>query len=64
MPTKVKDPIITATKTVSAVDANGSLTIPTNIEYTRIINPIKANNPTTIDLISSFLTSLIYSLTC
>jgi hypothetical protein len=30
--TKVKDPIITATNTVSATDANGSLTMPTNIE--------------------------------
>jgi hypothetical protein len=32
IPTKVKDPIITATNTVSAIDANGSLTMPRNIE--------------------------------
>ena len=50
-PTKVKHPIITATNTVSATDANGSPTIPINIEYTRIINPINANRPKTIDFI-------------
>ncbi len=32
VPTKVKDPIITATNTVSAIDANDSPTIPVNIE--------------------------------
>ncbi len=32
IPTKVKDPIITATNTVSATDSNGSPTIPTNME--------------------------------
>ncbi|HJU60010.1 MAG TPA: hypothetical protein VJ583_09680 [Nitrososphaeraceae archaeon] len=42
IPTKVKHPIITATNTGSTTDANGSLTIPINMEYTRIINPISA----------------------
>jgi hypothetical protein len=32
IPTKVKDPIITATNTVSATDANGSPAIPVNME--------------------------------
>ncbi len=31
-PTKVKDPISTATNTVSATDAKGSPAMPTNIE--------------------------------
>jgi hypothetical protein len=50
--TKVKDPIIAATNTVSATDANCSPTT-LNIEDTRIINPIKANSPKIMDLISS-----------
>jgi len=50
--TKVKDPIIAATNTVSATDANCSPTT-LNIEYIRIINPIKANSPKVMDLISS-----------
>ena len=53
IPTKVKDPIIAATNTVSAMDAKGSPTTATNIEYTRIINPIKANKPNIIDLLSN-----------
>ena len=44
IPTKVKDPIIAATNTVSATDANDSPTTATNIEYTMIINPIQANS--------------------
>jgi hypothetical protein len=47
----VKDPINAATNTVSAIDANGSPTTPINIEYTRIINPIKANRPNIINFI-------------
>ena len=54
VPTKVKDPMIAATNTVSAVDANGSSMTATNIEYKRIINPIKANKPKTMDFISLF----------
>ncbi|HKO40766.1 MAG TPA: hypothetical protein VJU85_05845 [Nitrososphaeraceae archaeon] len=52
VPTKVKDPIIAATNTVSATDANCSPTTPINIEYIRIINPIKANRPKIMGLIS------------
>ena len=55
VPTKVKDPIIAATNTVSATAANGSPTTPIKIEYIRIINPINANSPKTMDLTSSFL---------
>ena len=55
VPTKVKDPMIAATNTVSATDANDSPTTPINIEYIIIINPINANNPKTMDLTSSFL---------
>jgi hypothetical protein len=46
--------MIAATNTVSAVDANGSPMTATKIEYTRIINPIKANKPKTMDFISLF----------
>ena len=53
VPTKVKDPIIAATNTVSATDANCSPTTPINIADIRIINPIKANSPKIMDLISS-----------
>ena len=53
--TKVKDPINAAINTVSATDANGSPTTPINIEYTIIMNPIKANRPKTIGLISLLL---------
>ena len=54
VPTKVKEPMIAATNTVSAIDANRSPTTPMNIEYIRIINPINANSPKTMDLISLF----------
>ena len=67
IPTNVKDPIIAATNTVSAIDAKGSPTTAINIEYTRMINPINANNPKIIDLkfinesLSSFFVSPITS---
>ena len=53
--TKVKDPINAAINTVSATDARGSPITATNIEYTIIRNPINANRPKTIDLISLLL---------
>ena len=45
--------MIAATNTVSATDAKGSPTTAINIEYIRIINPIKANKPKIIDLIAN-----------
>ena len=51
IPIKVNDPINAAINIVSAVDVKGSPTTATNIEYTRIINPIKTNSPKIIDLI-------------
>ena len=59
VPTKVKDPMTAATNTVSATDANGSPMTAINIDYIIIINPINANSPKTIDLISSFWASLL-----
>ena len=44
--------MIAATNIVSAIDAKGSPTTSTNIEYTMITNPIKANRPKYIDLIA------------
>src|ERR671913_2469054 len=61
VPTKVKDPMIAATNTVSAVDAKGSPTTPINIEYIIIINPINANSPKTMDLTSSLDLSDMFS---
>ena len=61
VPTKVKEPMIAATNTVSATDANGSPTTPINIEYIIIINPINANKPKTMDLISSLDLSGMFS---
>ena len=40
---------------MSATDASGSPITAMNIEYTRIINPIKAKSPKTIDLIPPVL---------
>ncbi|MGE3859588.1 MAG: hypothetical protein AB7F53_06325, partial [Nitrososphaeraceae archaeon] len=47
IPTTAKDPIIIPTTTIVATNANGSLNIIINMEYTRIINPMSANNPIT-----------------
>ena len=40
---------------MSATDASGSPITAMNIEYTRIINPINAKSPKTIDLIPPLL---------